>query len=80
MTSREQGRFLIITFDYKTGSHTIHNMPSASYSDCISICQRMRPTEESKCRLLLRAHMTTKEQNDNPNHPGNNHCRADRLR
>lgn len=54
--SREEGRFLLVTLDYATGTHQIHNWPTISRNDCYALCHGMGPVEERKHRLILQAH------------------------
>ena len=53
---RDQGRFITVTLDYRTGTHQIWNWPTANRSKCVAICQGMGPVDPQKHRLILKAH------------------------
>jgi|GEM_PF-5999756 len=56
MDDRQQGRFITVTLDMRTGTHTLHNWPTLSHAKCIAICQSMPPSEPNAPRMLLKAH------------------------
>lgn len=56
----QQGRFITVQVDSRTGTHQLLNWPTLPHSACIAICQGMGPVAQYKSRLIIRAHQ------DNP--------------
>lgn len=60
MADGQAGRFITVTLDHRTGTHTLRNWPTLSHAKCIAICQSMPPSEPHTMRLILKVH------NDDP--------------
>lgn len=58
MSDDQQGRFMLVTLDKRTGTHTLHNWPTLSHSKCIQIAQSMGKVATDAHRLIMRSHYT----------------------
>jgi hypothetical protein len=56
MSEGAQGRYILATLDKTTGTHTLHNWPTKSYSDCVAVAKSMGPFAESTHRLIFKSH------------------------
>lgn len=52
----DQSRNILVTLHKETGTHTIHNWPTLSYSKCTQLAQSMGQVGATDHRLIMKSH------------------------
>lgn len=52
----DQSRHILVTLHKETGTHTLHNWPTLSYTRCIQIAQSMPSCAQADHRLIMKSH------------------------